>query len=281
MPELPEVETVCEGLRRTVLHDQIISVTLRRKDLRVPFPPGLARHSRGESISAVWRRAKYIILDLAPSGLSLVLHLGMSGSIRVAEGRGQEILAHDHMELVFQSGQRLVFNDPRRFGAVYLMKRADMQRHAAFSHLGPEPLEDAFSASYLHMRLKGRSLSIKQAIMDQTIVVGVGNIYACEALYRAGIRPALAAGGIGRKRLERLIRHIRIVLEEAIAAGGSTLRDHRGVEGDMGYFQHSFGVYGREGQACPDCTCTPQSTGGIRRIVQGGRSTFYCPRKQS
>jgi formamidopyrimidine-DNA glycosylase len=233
-------------------------------------------------VRAVRRRAKYIIIDLSPSEDCLVLHLGMSGSIRISGKSAQpEKRPHDHMEIDFRSGKRLIFNDPRRFGAVYLIPAPALDRHKAFVHLGPEPLEDGFSAAGLHARLKGRTMPIKQAIMDQSIVVGVGNIYACEALFRAGIRPTLAAGRVSLKRLEALAGHICAVLAEAIAAGGSSLRDHRRVDGDMGYFQHSFGVYDRAGEACPGCDCKPSRTGGIKRIVQGGRSTFYCPRKQS
>ncbi len=270
MPELPEVETVCRGLEPVVVGHVIARVDLHRKDLRKPFPKNLKKVVEGAKVTHITRRAKYILMHL-DNGYVLVVHLGMSGRI-VFHPRAYKPQTHDHFIMHMKDGQQIVLNDPRRFGVVDLVKAAEMEAHALFAHLGPEPLSNAFSGPVLAEALKGRKTAIKLAIMDQRLVVGVGNIYACEALFMAGINPTKPAGRLKGDKAEALVSAIRKVLQKAIKAGGSTLRDHRQANGELGYFQHSFSVYDREGQVCGVC-----KTGHIRRMVQGGRSTFFCP----
>lgn len=280
MPELPEVETVCAGLRSTCLQDKITQVVLNRPNLRIPFPQNLSGVAKGAQISRITRRAKYIQLHL-DTGYILAIHLGMSGRIEIfPAGVVYTPAVHDHMLFYFESGQRVVLNDARRFGMVYLFRQEELADHPAFAHLGPEPLGNEFSAPYLRQKLKGRKQAIKISIMDQRIVVGVGNIYACEALYRSGISPQMASSKLSKDGAENLVKAVRQVLQEAIAAGGSSLRDYKQANGELGYFQHNFSVYNREGQACADCRCDLAATGGVQRIIQGGRSTFFCPVRQ-
>lgn len=278
MPELPEVETVCRGLEPVLKGRVIARVDIRRKDLRKPFPKNLKRNLEGARAIDIVRRAKYILVYL-DNGNVLAIHLGMSGRI-VFQEHDYTPQLHDHFILHVKGGQQIVFNDARRFGVVDLVAADKLADHALFCHLGPEPLGDFFSGPVLAASLKGKKVAIKNAIMDQRVVVGVGNIYASEALFLAGIDPRRAAGTVKGTRAEALVRAIRRVLTKAIKAGGSTLRDHRQTNGELGYFQHSFSVYDREGRACPGCTCVVGKTGGVRRIVQGGRATYYCPRKQ-
>lgn len=277
MPELPEVETVRRGLAPHLEGHVIAHVDQRRPDLRWPMPVDLVQVLTGARVTTLRRRSKYILADL-DRGPSLLLHLGMSGRVRIEDDRlGQfhhdaSILPqHDHLVLTTDAGTRITLNDARRFGAVDLV-RTDVA-HPLLAHLGPEPLDDAFTPGRLARALAGRALPIKSALLDQRIVAGLGNIYVCEALHRAGIHPRRAAGRIGPDRIARLHDRIRAVLADAIAAGGSSLRDHRQTSGELGYFQHSFQVYGREGLPC----LRPGCTGTIRRIVQSGRSTWYCP----
>lgn len=279
MPELPEVETVCRGLEPVLLHRRIVRVDVRRKDLRRPFPRGLKGRVESARVTWIARRAKYILIHL-DNDFVLVIHLGMSGRI-VFQGDGYKPQTHDHFILHLEDGRQVVLNDPRRFGIVDLVRAEALDTHPLFAHLGPEPLGNGFSGPVLAAALKNRKAAIKQVIMDQSVVVGVGNIYASEALFLSGINPAHPAAQIQGKRAEALVAAIRDVLNRAIAAGGSTLRDHRQVSGELGYFQHDFTVYGREGQACRGCDCDIAKTGGIRKIVQGGRASFYCPRKQT
>ena len=280
MPELPEVETVCSGLRGAFLDKRVSGVILNRPDLRVPFPDNLDGALSGRRVERVDRRAKYILMYL-DSGDCLAMHLGMSGRISIVDaGDSYQSDVHDHMIVHFEGGQCFVFNDPRRFGMVFWVEKGVLDRHSAFAHLGPEPLSDDFDGVYLKKRLAGRTSAIKQAIMDQRIVVGVGNIYACEALYRAGINPTVKAGTLSRAKLDNLVMHIKCVLEDAIRSGGSSLKDYRQADGTLGYFQHRFAVYNKEHDPCPDCACDVNRTQGVRRIVQGGRSTFYCPVRQ-
>lgn len=279
MPELPEVETVCRGLEPVLLHRRIVRVDVRRKDLRRPFPRGLKGRVESARVTWIARRAKYILIHL-DNDFVLVIHLGMSGRI-VFQGDGYKPQTHDHFILHLEDGRQVVLNDPRRFGVVDLVRGDGLDAHPLFAHLGPEPLGNGFSGPVLAAALKNRKAAIKQVIMDQSVVVGVGNIYASEALFLSGINPAHPAAQIQGKRAEALVAAIRDVLNRAIAAGGSTLRDHRQVSGELGYFQHDFTVYGREGQACRGCDCDIAKTGGIRKIVQGGRASFYCPRKQT
>lgn len=271
MPELPEVETVCRGLEPVLAGQVIVKVDARRKDLRKPFPKGLKTRIESAQVTHITRRAKYIQIHL-DNGYVLVIHLGMSGRI-VFHPRDYKPQTHDHFILHLRDGQQIVLNDPRRFGIVDLVSIEDLESHALFSHLGPEPLSNSFSGPALAAALKGKKAAIKQVIMDQTVVVGVGNIYASESLFLAGIHPEKAAGKVTPAKAEELVTAIKKVLQKAIKAGGSTLRDHRQANGELGYFQHSFSVYDREGQVCRVCSGTKP----IQRIVQGGRSTFYCP----
>lgn len=278
MPELPEVETVMRGMERALRGQKIAAVAVRRAGLRVPFPPDLQTRLEGRVLAQFGRRAKYGLLTL-DDGAVLVLHLGMSGRIQIVAA-DEDFTAgkHDHLVLTMAGGMRVALNDARRFGMVLLLPdAAALAGHKSFAGLGPEPLGNEFDAVYLRDALRGRKSAIKQAIMEQEIVVGVGNIYACEALYAARIDPRRPAGGLRPREAEDLVAAIRAVLTRAIAAGGSSLRDYRQADGALGYFQHEFGVYGRAGMACPAAGCACGKKGGIVRIVQGGRSTFYCP----
>ena len=283
MPELPEVETVRRGLEPALVGARFLSVETRRANLRVAFPDRFAERLTGRRIDALTRRAKYLLAAL-DSGETLVMHLGMSGSFRI-EGDGDALLqpfhyerskkeAHDHVVFTFDSGARVVYNDPRRFGSMILVATAKLGEHPAFRALGVEPLSQAFDAAHLAAVLEGARTPLKSALLDQSRIAGLGNIYVCEALHRARLSPLREAGALAGKKREAaaLAKAIRDVLEEAVEAGGSTLRDHRRTDGELGYFQHSFAVYDREGAACPRLRCQ----GTIGRIVQGGRSTFYC-----
>lgn len=281
MPELPEVETVRRGLAPVMEGCKIERVILRRSDLRKPFPRGFRRRLEGAQINTVGRRAKYLLVYM-DSGDVLIWHLGMSGQVRIYQ-KGEHVPApakHDHVQFDLEGGACVRFRDPRRFGLMDLGLTDTLGQHALLKDLGPEPLSNRFNAPVLLQRLKGKRISIKQALMDGRVVAGVGNIYASEALYRAAISPKRSAATIGPKRAEALVGAIVAVLGRAIKAGGSTLKDHRTTDGKLGYFQHSFAVYGRGGAPCPDCTCNVGQTGGVQKIVQGGRATFYCPRRQ-
>ncbi|HMO06980.1 MAG TPA: bifunctional DNA-formamidopyrimidine glycosylase/DNA-(apurinic or apyrimidinic site) lyase [Paracoccaceae bacterium] len=282
MPELPEVETVRRGLVPVLEGHRIARAEVRRPDLRWPFPPRMAERLTGATVMAVRRRSKYLLADLS-TGEVLLVHLGMSGRMLVSGAMLGEFLhggppaaPHDHVVLHIEGGARVTFNDARRFGAMDLMPQGQEDRHPLLAHLGPEPLGNGFSESGLAARLAGRRTPVKAALLDQTVVAGLGNIYVAEALFRAGISPRRLAGNLGPRRISRLVPAIRDVLAEAIAAGGSSLRDYRQADGELGYFQHAFRVYGREGQPC----ATPGCGGAVARIVQSGRSSFYCPRCQ-
>jgi len=253
---------------------RIVHAEFRRPDLRRPFPPELAERLRGSQIGALGRRGKYILIELDGDGL-LLLHLGMSGRI-TAGAAGSPAALHDHVVLSLDDGTVVTFNDPRRFGLVDYLRRSEATRHPLLADLGPEPLETDFNAHYLAGKLAGKMTPIKSALLDQRVVAGLGNIYVCEALYRARLSPRRLAGTIGRSRAERLVAAIRAVLDEAIEAGGSSLRDYVQANGELGYFQHRWAVYGHEGEPCPDCDCAE----GVRRIVQSGRSTFFCAKRQ-
>lgn len=280
MPELPEVETVRRGLAPHLEGHVIARAEARRPDLRWPLPPDLVQVLTGARVVALRRRSKYILAELQDRG-SLLLHLGMSGRM-VIEGETQGefhrdpaiLPRHDHVVLWTDQGTRITFNDARRFGMVDLV--APDAVHPLLAHLGPEPLEPGFSPEVLARAFAGRRTPVKAALLDQRIVAGLGNIYVSEALFRAGIDPRRLAGQIGGAEIAALVGHIRAVLEEAILAGGSSLRDHRQATGELGYFQHSFRVYDREGAPCPNgCGAT------IARIVQSGRSSYFCPQCQS
>ncbi|SDN79537.1 DNA-(apurinic or apyrimidinic site) lyase [Lutimaribacter pacificus] len=279
MPELPEVETVRRGLAPVMEGQVIARAQVNRPDLRWPFPPGMAGRLTGRRVQALRRRSKYILADL-DSGETLLVHLGMSGRMLVS-GDPLGVFVHDHpapekhdhVVLDMENGARITFNDPRRFGAMDLMETATADSHKLLAALGPEPLGNDFSEPHLVAAFRGRNTPVKAALLDQHIVAGLGNIYVCEALYRARIYPQRKAGRISARRVAALVPVIRQVLTDAIAAGGSSLRDFRQADGELGYFQHSFDVYGREGQPCR----TPGCEAKIARIVQSGRSSFYCP----
>lgn len=282
MPELPEVETVRRGLAPAMEGDVVARAEVNRPDLRWPLPERLAERLTGRRVLRLGRRSKYLLVDL-DGGETLIVHLGMSGRL-VVSGDPLGVFhrdhppagRHDHVVLHMARGARVTFNDARRFGAMDLTPTAQVESHRLLGHLGPEPLGNAFSESHLQARLKGRMTPVKAALLDQRVVAGLGNIYVCEALHRAGIDPRRKAGRIGPARVAGLVPVIREVLREAIEAGGSSLRDYRRASGDLGYFQHAFRVYDREGAPCP----RPGCSGTVRRIVQSGRSTFHCPRCQ-
>lgn len=282
MPELPEVETVRRGLTPAMDGIVIAQADVNRPDLRWPFPPDMAARLTGRKVERLRRRSKYILADL-DSGETLLIHLGMSGRMLISgDPLGQFVHdhpapeKHDHVVLHMANGARITFNDPRRFGAMDLMNTATADQHKLLAVLGPEPLGNDFHEAHLIQAFRGKNSPVKSVLLDQRIVSGLGNIYVCEALYRAKIHPARKAGRISAARVAGLVPIIRAVLREAIDAGGSSLRDFRQADGELGYFQHSFDVYGREGEVCrtPDCRQV------IRRIVQSGRSSFYCAQCQ-
>lgn len=275
MPELPEVETVMRGLASRLDGRSLAEVEARRRDLRWPLPERMAARLTGRRVIGLRRRAKYILVDL-DDGTSWIIHLGMSGRMLISDGPKPELETHDHVVFRTDDGTWVRFNDARRFGMMDLWPTAEVERHKLLKGIGPEPLGNAFSGPALESALAGKYTPIKAALLDQKVVAGVGNIYACEALHRSGISPRRLALNVWGGRAERLADAVKAVLTEAIAAGGSSLRDHRQVSGELGYFQHTFRVYDRAGEACP----TPACTGTVKRLVQSGRSTFYCPRCQ-
>ena len=289
MPELPEVETVRRGLEPVMDGARFRKVELRRRDLRWPLPKDFAARLQGKTVTGLGRRAKYLLADLS-SGDVLVMHLGMSGSFHVFRESGdrklaryyherQQQAAHDHVVFHMSSGAIVTFNDPRRFGSMKIVPRDRLESEPLLSRLGPEPLGNAFDAAMLAAACAGKKTSLKAALSDQRVVAGLGNIYVCEALHRALLSPKRLASTIASKcgapneRAERLVDGIKAVLNDAIKAGGSSLRDHKRPDGDLGMFQHHFRVYDREGMRCVTAGCP----GTVKRIVQNGRSTFYCP----
>jgi formamidopyrimidine-DNA glycosylase len=294
MPELPEVETVRRGLEPAMEGARFAKVEVHRGDLRWPLAKDFKRRLEGKTVTGLGRRAKYLLADLS-SGDVLIMHLGMSGSFHVFQesgtrgGRGKapgnyyheraQHSAHDHIVFHMSSGAVVTFNDPRRFGSMKIVPRQELEAEPLLSRLGPEPLGNAFDAAALARACKGKKTTLKAALSDQRVVAGLGNIYVCEALYRARLSPKRIAATIATKtgapneRAERLVEGIKAVLNEAIKDGGSSLRDHRLTDGELGMFQHHFRVYDREGEKCPTRGCR----GTVKRIVQNGRSTFYCP----
>jgi formamidopyrimidine-DNA glycosylase len=284
MPELPEVETVRRGLAPAMEGERFAKVEVRRGDLRWPLPKGFAQRLHGKVVEGLGRRAKYLLADLS-SGDVLMMHLGMSGSFRIGKNGApgkyyhdrSKSASHDHVVFHMSNGAVVTFNDPRRFGSMKLVPRTKLESEPLLRALGPEPLGNEFDAAMLAKACAGKKTSLKAALSDQRVVAGLGNIYVCEALYRARLSPKRKASTIadrhGRpnERAEKLVDAIKAVLKDAIEAGGSSLRDHRRADGSLGDFQHNFQVYDREGEACPSCR------GKIKRIVQAGRSTFYCP----
>ena len=290
MPELPEVETVRLGLQPVLEGFRLTDVQTRRGDLRIPFPKDFVGRTKGRKVKQLRRRAKYILADL-DSGETLVIHLGMSGRMSVyAQGKQRRIGSyvydkapegagngkHDHVVFETDAPARIIFNDHRRFGLMALVDTARLDEDKLFKDIGIEPLSEKFNTAYLVKALEGKKTPIKSALLDQRLVAGLGNIYVCEALFRAGISPKRLAGAIKKERIAPLVAAIKKVLKDAIAAGGSTLRDHAQATGDPGNFQHHFLVYGREGLKCKN-----NCPGTVKRIVQAGRSTFYCPKCQT
>jgi len=287
MPELPEVETVRRGLEPVLVGNAFVRVEQRRPDLRFPLPKDFGMRLSGRTVEALDRRAKYLLARL-DDGEVLVMHLGMTGRFSIdANGAQPGKVAraqkpapkHEHIVFHLGDGTAIRYSDVRRFGLMDLVRAESLEEHALFKGLGVEPLSEAFTPEWLAARLKGKATSIKAALIDQKLIAGIGNIYACEALYRAGISPVRLAGtlatksGKPTKKIEALVAAIKAVLEDAIRAGGSSLRDYAQADGSLGRFQHRFKTYGREGKPCPRKGCG----GTVRRIVQGGRSTFYCP----
>jgi formamidopyrimidine-DNA glycosylase len=292
MPELPEVETVRRGLQPVMEGAKIVKAEARRKDLRFPFQKDFTARLQGQTVTGLGRRAKYLMADLG-SGDVLLMHLGMSGSFRILEQseaktpgefhhpRGKDS-AHDHVVFHMSSGADVVFNDPRRFGYMKIIARNALDDEPLLKGLGPEPLGNEFDAKMLARACANKKTSLKAALLDQRVVAGLGNIYVCEALFRAHLSPRRLAATLATKAGEptdhakRLVEAIHAVLNQAIKAGGSSLRDHRQTSGELGYFQHSFQVYDREGERCQTATCS----GIVRRFTQNGRSTFWCPKCQ-
>ena len=282
MPELPEVETVRRGLAPVMEGVVIVDAQVNRPDLRWPFPKDLAERLTGKRVLQLRRRSKYILADL-DSEETLLIHLGMSGRMTISGHTMGDFhhphpmpAKHDHVVFEMEGGARITFNDARRFGAMDLMPTRGEADFWLIRDLGPEPLGNQFDEAYLVDRLKGRNTPIKSALLDQRIVAGLGNIYVCEVLFRAGIHPARKAGQISAKRVASLVPLVRDVLSEAIEAGGSSLKDYRQADGELGYFQHRFSVYDQEGKPCPTPLCEKK----ITRIVQSGRSSFFCPQCQ-
>ena len=292
MPELPEVETVRRGLQPVMEGFRIVKMEVRRKDLRFPFQRDFVARLTGQTVTGLGRRAKYLMADLG-SGDVLVMHLGMSGSFRVIKDDGTntpgqfhhpraEDRTHDHVVFQMSSGASVVFNDPRRFGYMKIIARMALDEEPLLRGLGPEPLGNEFDAAMLARACADKKTSLKAALLDQRVVAGLGNIYVCEALYRAHLSPRRLAATLATKKGEttdhakRLVGAIHAVLNQAIKAGGSSLRDHRQTSGELGYFQHSFQVYDREGEKCQTAGCT----GIVKRFTQNGRSTFWCPKCQ-
>ena len=279
MPELPEVETVRRALMPVLEGRRIIRAVARRPDLRFPLPDGFGQRLTGQRVLAVRRRAKFLLIELE-NGSVLISHLGMSGSYRIYPDPSPPPEKHEHIILRTDQGTEVRYNDPRRFGFMDLIDGSALDQYVMLKNLGPEPLGDEFDAAVLSARLKGRQTPIKSALLDQSVVAGLGNIYVSEALFRAGISPKRTAATVAGRRASRLVPAIKSVLTDAINAGGSSISDHRQPTGELGYFQHQFAVYGRQGQACPGCDCDLARTGGIAKITQAGRSTFYCSRAQ-
>ena len=282
MPELPEVETVCSGLRPAMEGNIINKLELRRNDLRWPFPKDIADRTNGKRVIGVRRRAKYILIDLS-SDQTIIIHLGMSGRILIdTTNKGifnynsNIFEKHDHVIFYMLNGTLITFNDARRFGAMDMAPTKALDQHWLLKRLGPEPLGNGLNAEYLSNRFKNKNTSIKTTLLNQLVVAGLGNIYVCEILFRSGVSPQKNTNKLEMKEIEKLVKFTRSVLIEAIEVGGSSLKDHRQTTGELGYFQHSFSVYGREGEKCVNDNCQTI----IKRVIQSGRSTFYCSKCQ-
>ena len=275
MPELPEVETVRRGLLPAMEGQIITRAQVNRPDLRWPFPKKMAERLTGKRVENLGRRSKYLLVGLS-SGETLIVHLGMSGRMQISHPPHPETQKHDHVVFDMDNGARITFNDARRFGMMDLAPSDAINDHRLLRDIGPEPLGNNFDERTLIAGFKSRNTPVKTALLDQRIVAGLGNIYVCEVLHRTGISPKRKAGQLSPKRIATLVPAIRDVLNEAITSGGSSLKDHRQADGELGYFQHRFRAYGRENEPCANTNCT----GSIARITQSGRSTFYCPQCQ-
>ena len=275
MPELPEVETVRRGLEKRLLGQRVAYAEARRETLRIPLPQGFAQRMTGRRFERLERRGKYILAYL-DDGAVLIVHLGMSGCFTLGETGELPEGPHDHVVFRMEDGTMATYNDPRRFGLMTLCRDTEVDAHRLLASMGADPLGNLFNGPYLASQLKGKRSPIKAALLDQKTVAGLGNIYVCEALYGAGISPKRSAHTVQGGRAERLAAAIRKTLDSALQAGGSSLRDYVQASGELGYFQHQFSVYGREGEPCPNCDCEQ----AVKRIVQSGRSTFYCARRQ-
>jgi len=275
MPELPEVETVVRGLKPHLEGRILAAVTARRADIRTPIPPDFVQRATGARVLGVRRRAKWILAELDRDA-TLLVHLGMSGRLVLQHGAPGEPGPHDHVEFRTDDGATLRFTDPRRFGVVDLVDTASLAADRRFASLGPEPLDPSFDAAALARALEGSRAPLKAALLDQRNVAGLGNIYVCEALFRCGLSPLRRAGTVRGEKAAALCAAIKATLGDAIRAGGSSARDYVQASGELGWFQHQWAVYDREGSPCPGCDCGK----GVRRVVQAGRSTFYCPRRQ-
>ncbi len=275
MPELPEVETVCRGLAPHLVGRRFTAIEQRTEKLRIALPERFAERLTGRTVTAVARRAKYILVHL-DNGAVMLVHLGMSGRMVIHGDPPPAPARHDHVVFHTDAGDTIIFNDARRFGLITLTTVNELDSHPLLAALGVDPIDEALSGATLAPLLEGKKTPIKAALLDQRVIAGIGNIYASEILFRAGLSPRRSAHTVAGVRAARLARAIPAVLHEAIEAGGASLRDYVQASGELGYFQHRFAVYDREGERCPGCDCA----GGIRRIVQSNRSTFYCPRRQ-
>ncbi|MCM1323683.1 MAG: bifunctional DNA-formamidopyrimidine glycosylase/DNA-(apurinic or apyrimidinic site) lyase [Acetobacter sp.] len=278
MPELPEVETIKEALKQAIDGATVLDITIKNRYFREIIPIDFENKIINAQICKVYRFAKYIIIELN-NGLSIIWHLGMSGRVKICDILPNELDKHDHIVFKTNKGY-VIYNDARRFGLMTYTRTTSLKDHHLFHHIGIDPFNESLTVSYLWEHLKNKKIPIKTALLDQSIINGIGNIYASEALYEARISPLRSCCDISLTEINLLIIAIRQTLQKAILAGGSTLRDYRRPDGSMGYFQHQHCVYNKTGQRCPDCTCNIEKTGGIKRIIQCGRSTFYCERKQ-
>lgn len=278
MPELPEVETIKTAIEKCIGCAKIEDAVIRNRRLRIPVPADAENRLRNTTITGYRRRAKYIVIDL-DSGISIIWHMGMSGKVHITDTLPEPLGKHDHIIIRTSKGY-LIYNDARRFGMFTYADTKGLEKHPLFAKMGPEPFDKALTADYLYNRLQKKSIAVKAALLDQEIIVGIGNIYASEALFGAKISPLRPANRISKGECRKLISEIQKTLKKAISAGGSTLRDYEKPDGSLGYFQNLHCVYNKTGQKCPQCTCDTAKTGGIRKIVIAGRSSFYCPQKQ-
>lgn len=275
MPELPEVETIKNTVEKAINGAQILSAIVRQPKLREPVPADFAERIRGAKIVGLKRIAKYMITEL-DNGLSIIWHFGMSGKIKIESAAEQTPDKHDHIIISTDKGN-IIYNDTRRFGLVTLCESANLKNHHCFERIGLDPWDDNLTAEYLMTKLKNRKTAIKIALLDQEIIGGIGNIYASEILYKARVLPQRTSESVTKDEAQKIIDFTREILSESIKAGGSTIHDYKRPDGDIGYFQQKHCVYNKTGQRCPDCMCNNESSGGIRKEVMGGRSTFYCP----